>query len=247
VALNRNYNFLKLHFDDDRRLGKNPAYAELESYFSSQDLINSNIDEEAQKIEEAQEAFAKKYNVKVISEGKSQTEVLIEETTTLMRYYNQVYLAFYRCLVAENNYLEAFEQEQLSALSQKEKALASAFQQSNQHLEQLGAYKGDASLNQQCKKILLHFKTEIEPAPALLQALLSARSKFETAKETFESIPESERSIHDIEQYNLAAKTYNEAVLNLNAYEESMSSNRRAKLKLWHNQSNDFLQQHAPQ
>lgn len=220
------------------------SYDAMEAYMLAKELADQKLHQAYEKADTEYREFATKYNIKLI-ESNSKLSKKLEETSQVMKYYNRLYLIFFKSYKDETYYLNALEKADLGALEQTKNALLSSSAEGLKKASPIPTYQGDKTLKVACDRMLQFYQYEVSKTNDITDYHLK-KENFEKAKKAFESKRESEKKKEDYDAYNRAVNDYNGAVNRYNAVINELSKKRTDALNIWNKSANDFLDNHVP-
>src|SRR6185369_4461324 len=107
-------------------------------------------------------------------------------------------------------------------------------------------FKGDGSLVNNCRKVLMFHKTEAEKyIPGMSDYLLKS-DEFEKIKKAYDTKPQSKRTQADVDAYNKAVNEMNDAITKSNKALQSQNSESQKVLDGWNQAVKNFMEHYVP-
>ena len=245
--LDLSYKVLKEDFDKilDMEEIAEQSYDLMEAYLLAKEKANEKLNESYENVVQAQRDFAKKYNITLVEAETDKITAKIEKASSTLKYYNELYLIFFKSYKQEAYVLDAMDRNDISAFEQN---IGTLSLYSNEGLERLATfenYQGDPNLKTYAKKALTFYKTEAENDFPSLTNYFIKKDSFEKIKKEFESISESKRTQQDIDQFNDAVNEFNEVAQNANTVLKTGNTKRQKMLNEWNTAVDNFFTKHA--
>lgn len=220
------------------------SYDAMEAYMLTKELADQKLHEAFVKAEAEYREFASKNNIKLV-ESSSKLSKKLEETEKVMKYYNRLYLIFFKSYKDESYYMKALEKADLGALEQTKSALLASSTEGLKKASPIQPYNGDKSLKVACDRLLEFYKYEVAKTGEITDFFLK-KDNFEKLKKAFDTKRPADRTKEDIDAYNKAVAEYNGAVSKSNAVNNDLNKRRSEAINLWNKSADDFLNNHVP-
>lgn len=245
-------NFMKLYFNilnDDytkvlnlEEIAEN-SYDEMELLLNIKDAIDQKMEEANKRIKEAQSAFAKAHNVNLVEgEGNALTEKL-RKVRDLNKYYNEVYLIFFKPYVQEQSLIEAISKNNVTGVEQSKNALRKYSDDGMEKLKTIKSFEGDNAVTSACKSLLQFYIKESDAAATISEFTL-ANENFEKIEKEFKKNPNPSKT--DVDAYNNAVKDINNKLQKYNQTLNDLNKQRSESLNNWNKTINQFFDEHTP-
>lgn len=221
------------------------SFDEMQAYILLQEKTEEKMHEAEQKMQDAQTAFAAKYNVKMV-ETHSELGDKMEVASKLNRYQNNVYLIFFKCNWEDGELTEALNNHKLNDAEQARNALISYAGDGLKGLDSLKSFNGNASLYMACKQALQWYKKTAENDLPKVTDYYLKEDNFEKIKKSFAAKPESSRTKPDVDAYNKAVNDMNAAANTFNAINNKMNTDRTNVINNWNKAEKDFQDTNMP-
>lgn len=220
------------------------SYDLMEAYLLAKEKANEKLDVASDELQVVQKAFAAANNITLIEDNDKLSQK-IDKAGEALKYYNQIYLIFFKCYKQEMYLMEALQKADVGALEQNKNTLVTFSDESLLKLNDAGNFKNDASLNLAAKQMLTFYKSEAdEYFPKAIDYFIK-KDNFEKLKKIFDSKSSSNRTQQDVDQYNKAVNDYNDAVNIYNASNNSANEKRSKYLEQWNQKIEAFFDNHA--
>lgn len=245
--LDLNYTVLKEDFDKimDMKAIAEQSYDKMEAYLKAKEVANDKMNNAFEKVVKAQESFADKYGINLQEGEQDRLSRKISSANKVLKYYNKVYLIFFKAYKQEAYVLDAMERKDMISMEQNNNSLNTFAKEGLRKLEDIEPYKGDNSLITGATRILRFYKKESENEFASMTDFYIKKDNYEKIKKNFDSKSRSGRTKQDIKQYNKAVKEYNRAAKKANRILKSGNKKREKFLKNWNETVEDFFDEHS--
>jgi hypothetical protein len=220
------------------------SYDAMEAYMLAKELADEKLHQAFVKAQTEYREFAIKYNIKLI-ESNSKLSKKLEETDLVFKYYNRLYLIFFKSYKDESYYMKALEKSDLGALEQTKNALQESSTEGLKKASPIPSYQGDKSLKVACDRMLEFYKYEVSKTADIVDYYLK-KENFEKIKKAFDAKRENEKNKQDYDAYNKAVNEFNLAVNRYNSVNNELNKKRNEALNTWNKASSDFLDNHIP-
>ncbi|HEY4789136.1 MAG TPA: hypothetical protein VIH57_23970, partial [Bacteroidales bacterium] len=133
------------------------SYDMMEAYITAQDMANTKLDEASDRIDAEQQAFAQKYNIRLV-ESQDKLGNKLEKANKAFKYYNTVYLIFFKNFKQDYYLSEALQKKDINSIEQNRTTLQKFSQDALKQLDTIKAFGGDNSLKLSLKQLLDFYK-----------------------------------------------------------------------------------------
>lgn len=221
------------------------SYDAMEAYLLAQELANAKLDKANDNLSAQQKVFAADHNINLI-ENKDKIAKKLESSDKVFKYYNVVYLIFFKSYKQEAYLLDALIKSDVTSVEQNKTSLLTAATAGLAMLDTLKSFNGDANLKVACKTALTFYKTEADSKIQDIVDYYTAKSKFEKIKKAFDAKSTSSRKQADVDEYNAAVTEFNTAGTKFNATSADLNTKRTAAIDGWNKAAETFLDKHVP-
>lgn len=220
------------------------SYDAMEAYMMAKEKGNDKLNEASAKMTDAQSRFAKKNGITLEDDYRDKTLLKIEKANKALKYYNQIYLIFFKVYKQEMYVLDAVRNNDVNALQQNANSLTTLADEGLAKLEkEVEAFQGDQTLIRATKELLLFYKREaVNDFPKMVDFFI-AKDNFDKIKQSVES--KSKKTKQDIDKYNKASADYNRKVAIFNRVNETNGVQRNKYLKIWNTKVNSFFEKYS--
>ncbi|MEL1243120.1 hypothetical protein AAEO56_02505 [Flavobacterium sp. DGU11] len=219
------------------------SYDFMEAYITTRDLVNQKINEEEEKLNANEEAFAKKYNI-TLSADESEMGKKMAISNEVFKNQSDMYLIFFKAYITDANLMKAVEAKDIGAMQQNASALEAFVTEGFEKLKEAKPYKNDPMLVNATKKALEFYKKEaLEFAPAVADFMM-LNQKAEDSKKAMDS--KGKPTPAEIDAYNKTVGELNKAVGNFNKLNTKYFNDRNNAITAWNTASDGFVSKHVP-
>lgn len=221
------------------------SYDLMEAYLLAKEKANDKLNAAFDEMIVAQKAYASRYGIELVEGESDKTSERIKSASELLKYYNEVYLIFFKSYKQEIYVMDAMMRNDLSAFEQNAGTLLSYSTEGLEKADTIRGFRGDLELKLQLQEILTFYRKEAEvDFPGMTDFYLK-KDNFEKTSKNFESIKQRDRTQQDVDTYNEAVAMYNQAVKESNEVLESNNKERNESLKEWNRAVESFFNRHS--
>lgn len=221
------------------------SYDMMEAYLLAQEKADERLNLASDRMQEAQKKFAAKNNINLL-ENKDKVAKKLESAGDVMKYYNEVYLIFFKSYKQEAYLIDAMNKNDVNAMEQNKNALLSTSNEGLDKLSKIQPFKGDANLKAACKNMLDFYKDEASSKMPDIIDFYMKKEKFDKIKTAFDAKSQSSRTKEDVDQYNTAANDMNASSNKYNSNNDALNKNRTNLLNKWNDAAAKFMDVHVP-
>lgn len=221
------------------------SYDEMQAYILLHEKTSEKLHEAAEKMNQAAEAFAAKYNITLVDE-KSDLGEKLEEAGKVGRYQDSIYLIFFKCYWEDGEIVDAMNKGSLNQIEQGRTSLIRFADEGMATLDAMKPFENDPSLLYACKNILKFYKkTGEEYIPKQTDFFLK-KENFEKIKKSFDDKLKKERTKEDVDAYNRSVNEMNNASKVFNDTNKELNEKRTSMLNDWNKAQQAFADSHVP-
>jgi hypothetical protein len=221
------------------------SYDMMEAYLLAQEKADERLNTAGDRMEAEQKKFAEANNINLV-ENKDKVAKKLESAGDVIKYYNEIYLIFFKSYKQEAYLMDAMTRSDLNAMEQNKNALATTAAEGLEKLAKISPFKGDANLKAACKNMLEFYKDEAATKmPAIIDFYMK-KEKLDKVKAAFDAKPENKRTQQDVDQYNAAANDMNTGLNKYNSNNDALNKNRNSLLDKWNTGAARFMDSHVP-
>ncbi len=221
------------------------SYDAMEAYLLAQEIANQKLDVAEDMMVLEQKNFAASNNITLI-ENKDALSANMKKASEVIKYYNMVYLIFFKSNKQEAYLMEAISKSDLNAIEQNRSTLASFANDGLSKLDTVKSFNGDMSMLNATIQYLKFYKDESENKMKALTAYFLEKEKFDKIKAAFDAKSNSSRTKQDVDQFNNAVNALNKASADYNTINDELNNNRSQNNENWNKAAQAFLDKHVP-
>lgn len=220
------------------------SYDAMEAYMMVKDKADEKCSAAGDMIEAEGQKFAAEHNINLV-DSKDKIGKKLEEAGKVYKYYNAIYLIFFKSYKQEIYLVDAQNKSDFNAMEQNKNALAKNSVDGQQILATIKDFKGDLSVKNACMDILKFYESEATKKYDDISSFYLEKEKFDKIKSSFEA-KGAKRTQSDIDQYNSAIKDFNATSEKYNKTNNELNENRSKLLNKWNDASARFTDKHVP-
>lgn len=222
------------------------SYDYMEAYMLAREKANDKLDGAFDMLRSEQQKFADGHNINLVEAEEDQQSKNMKIANEVYKYYNELYLIFFKSYKQEVFMMEAMQREDVNAVEQNKNSLSTYSKDGLTKIAALSSYKNDRSLIDAAKSMLEFYQKEADKDVAIITDYYLKKEKFDKLKAAFEAKKESSRTQTDVDQYNTGVKELNTAVNTFNATNQELNQKRAQYLDRWNMSVQNFLDRHVP-
>lgn len=220
------------------------SYDAMEAYLLAQEKASEKMNEASEMFTQAQKDFAAKNDITLTEAEDDKMSEKIKKASKSLKYYNEMYLIFFKSYKQEAYILDAINRNDLNALEQNINSLASITDEQLEKLKEIKAYNGDSNLKAALQKTLTFYKNQAEKSYPIAVDFFVKQDNFTKVQKSFEAKSKKQRTQEDVDIFNKAVNEQNEAVAKYNAMNEASNKERSKNLDSWNKAVEDFFNKH---
>jgi hypothetical protein len=220
------------------------SYDAMEAYLLAQEKAYEKLDEAGKKQHDMQKVFAGKYNINLI-ESESELEAKSKAAQLVMEHCNRVYLIFFKCYKQEAYLMDAIDKKNIVAIEQNINSLEKFANEGIEKLHSIKGYNNDGSLIVACRNLMNYYKAEAKKRPDITEFILK-EEEFIKIKKQFDAKPSGKRTQQDVDQYNNAVNSMNEASNTFNTTMKELNKLGSSALNNWNKIYSRYTDEHVP-
>jgi hypothetical protein len=221
------------------------SYDMMEAYLLAQEKANERLNTAGDRMEAEQKKFAVKNNINLL-ESKDKVAKKLESAGDVIKYYNEIYLIFFKSFKQEVYLIDAMNRGDLNAMEQNKNALITTSTEGLEKLAAIKPFKGDANLKVACKNMLDFYKEEASTKMPDIIDFYMKKEKLDKVKAAFDAKPEKKRTQQDFDQYNASVNEMNAGSNKYNATNDYLNKTRNTLFEKWNNAAAKFMDVHVP-
>ncbi len=220
------------------------SYDAMEAFMLAKEKANERADQAYEIFDKEFDAFAAKNNIRLI-ETSSKLSKKMKESSEVFKYYNRIYLIFFKSYKDEAYWLDALKRSDINALEQTKNALLASSSDGLKKMSPISTYQGDKSLKVACERMLEFYKLEATKSSELADFYLK-NDNFEKSKKAFELKKQADRTKQEIDNFNKLVTEFNNSVNKFNLLNNDLNKKRSEALDVWNKAADNFLDTHIP-
>ena len=215
------------------------SYDAMEAYMLAQQKANEKLDAAFAVAAEAQKSFAKKNNINLTG-TESKTEEKLDKAGEVFKFYNKIYLVFFKPYKQELYLIEAQSKGDINALKQNQEALSKLSKEAKEKLREINSYNGNTSLKTACAEVMDFYSMEADTKVPPLVDFYLKKERYEKLKMAMDKKGKNS-SNEEISDFNVAVNEYNKAINDYNSVNNELNKKRVIVLESWNNAVSKFL------
>lgn len=245
--LQLNYNVLNNDYEKIVNMEEiaEQSYDLMEAYLLAQEVASDKLKKAGEMLSEMEKKFAADNDITLTEGEKSKNTKRLEQAGKVYKYYNEIYLIFFKCYKQEAYLLDAVNTGDVNAMEQNKNSLLSYADEGLAKLKELKAFDGDQSLIDAGKDMLSFYKNEAENELGDIVNFFVKKEKFESINSAFEAKKQKDRTQEDVDNFNNAVNEYNAASEAYNKANETLNKTRGKNLDNWNNTASKFTKKHV--
>lgn len=211
----------------------------------AKEKANQKLNLALEDLNNAQKTFAKKYNITLLEGGKDKISQKIKRANEALKYYNKLYLIFFKCYKQEAYGLNAQSSNDISGVEQNINTLAEFSGASLKDIKSIGSFKGDVSLKSSLHQIISFYDKEAQKDFPIITDFYIKKDNFEKLGKLMNSKKKKDLTKQDIDKYNKSVNEFNKSVKNVNKVNDKVNQQRKKYLEMWSNSVDKFFEKHT--
>lgn len=215
------------------------SYDAMEAYMMAQQIANDKLEAAFDIAVAANEKFAAENNIQLIEE-KSKTGEKMEKASEVFKFYNQIYLVFFKPYKQEAYLIDAQSKGDINAMKQNQESLSKLSKEAKEKLKAIVPYRNNTSLKAACTEVMDFYIMEADTkVPALIDFYLK-KEKFDKLKTATDKKGKN-LSQSEVNEFNAAVNDYNKASADYNKINADLNAKRSSALDGWNSAVSRFL------
>ncbi len=215
------------------------SYDAMEAYMLAQEIANEKLDAAFEVAVKANETFAENNNIKLIND-KSETAEKLDKAGDVFKFYNKIYLVFFKPYKQELYLLDAQSKSDINAMKQNQESLSKLSKEAKEKLKEVKPYKNNTTLKASCNNLLDFYISEADTKVPLLVDFYLKKEKFDKLKTAMDKKGKNP-SASEVNEFNAAVADYNKATNDYNKINDELNNKRSSLLESWNNSVSKFL------
>lgn len=240
LVLNRDYDKI-MNMEDIAE----QSYDLMEAYLLAKQTANKKLDEASDRWNQEVKDFAAENKITLVNK-EDELGRNLSIASEVNKYYNTIYLIFFKSYKQELYVLDALQRNDMNALEQNKNTLVDFSDKGLAKLDTIKSYKNDGSLRTACMQLLNFYNKEAKEKIDVFIDYNMKKENFENIKAAFDAKNSMARTQEDINQYNGALKDLNNATNQVKRTNIELNNNRKRLMTNWTNAVSSFMQRHIP-
>lgn len=219
------------------------SYDLMEAYMLAQDEADEKMEAAQKLVVDEEKRFAADHNI-TLTEDDGELQKKLEEASKVFGYYNQIYLVFFKSFKNDAYLSEAIAKMDIVALEQNVENAKIIAEEGTEKLRTYGSFKGDASVQLACRKLLDYYKKDAEVNPTSAYILL--QEKYKAQSKIMESKKKSDITQKDVDDFNALVNELNSMTEKYNKYNQDSFKEKSGLIENWNKAVQSFLDKHTP-
>lgn len=220
------------------------SYDAMEAYMLAKEKASEKLEQAGEMVDEVVKNFASNNKITIV-DNEDKTSKKLTKAGVVFRYYNPIYLIFFKNYKQELYLIDAISKNDFVAIEQNRNKLAEISKNDLKSIDTLKSFKGDNSLTKSLKQLLSFYNDEANKVTIITDFYLK-KEKFDKIKAAIDSKREAERTKEDIDQYNQAVKEFNKLVGEFNKTNKELNDNRYRLINDWNSNVSSFFDRYVP-
>ena len=221
------------------------SYDKMEAWLLAQEKAREKLHIATDSVQASYKKFADNNNVRLI-ESESAVSKKLGITSTVMAYYNKIYLIHFKVYKQEAYTITALNSGDINGIEQNRSTQSNYADEGLEKLKLIQPFERDISIVTACRKMLEFHKVEAETKIAGMTDYLIKKEEFTKFKREYDSKPREKHTQGDVDDYNAFINEMNKLGDNYNKTNEQLNTQRNALLQNWNSAVNKFLDTHIP-
>jgi hypothetical protein len=215
------------------------SYDAMEAYMMAQQIANDKMEAAFDIAVAANEEFAKKNNINLIT-AESKTAEKLEKASEVFKFYNQLYLVFYKPYKQEIYLIDAQGKGDINAMKQNQESLAKLSKDAKEKLKVIVPYRGNTTLKSACNDVMDFYIMEAETKVPMLVDFYLQKEKFDKLKTAMDKKGKNPTEA-EVNEFNAAVNAYNKSSNDYNKINTELNNKRSNALDSWNNAVSRYL------
>lgn len=222
------------------------SYDAMEAYLLAKERANDKMNEAENLLNESQKIFAAANNIRLLEAEEDKLSRKINQASKVIRYYNQIYLIFFKVYKEEAYFLAATSEANVGAMEQHRKSILSLVKEAKSSLDTIPSYQRDGSIKTGCFKMLNFYQSEATVHFPKLTDFYLKKEEFETVNKAFNSMKKVQKTQQVVDNFNKAVNAYNASINAFNKTNDLTFKTRSKNLNGWNKTIKGFMDRNMP-
>ncbi len=215
------------------------SYDAMEAYMLAQQIANEKMETAFDIAVAANEGFAKKNNINLIN-ADSKTSEKLEKASEVFKFYNQIYLVFFKPYKQEIYLIDAQGKGDINAMKQNQASLSKLSKEAKEKLKTIVPYKGNTTLKATCADLMDFYIMEADTKVPMLIDFYLQKEKFDKLKTAMDKKGKNPTEA-EVNEFNAAVNSYNKSSNDYNKINTELNNKRASALESWNNSVSRYL------
>lgn len=220
------------------------SYDAMEAYMLAKEKADDKMEAASDMLDIQEKKFAASNGITLV-ESEDKVSKKLKEAGEVYKYYNVIYLIFFKSYKQELYVLDAQNKGDFNAMEQNKNALIKTVAEGKAKLTPVKPYKGDGTVKAACQDMLNFYEKEATKFADISNFFLQ-KEKFDKIKTSFDAKKPAQRTKADVDQFNAAVNEFNAASNKYNATNQELNQNRSKLLEKWNSSSERMIDRFVP-
>lgn len=221
------------------------SYDLMEAYMLAKELATEKAAQASDMVSIEQDRFVVENKIRIIQGEESRLGKKMREAGVVFKYYNEVYLIFFKAH-KQNEYLsDALSKGDINSLEQNRNAMLNYAKEGQDKIKQYVRFSGDESLSAACRDVLGYYVDKAQNKVPVLINYFTVKDKFEKVKTSFDNIKTADRTQQNIDLYNASIGEINTETDRYNKLNVKLHEAEKKMIDNWNKKSDAFLDSHV--
>ncbi len=217
----------------------------MEAYVRLQEAANAKARSASESLRDAQKSFANKNGILLLeSDEKDEITENIIYSNRLLKYTNDLSLAFYKVYFQESVVMNAISEGDVTTLETALPKLDERTEEGLQYVGTISAFEGDDALRLSTKKAILYFESESKNEFQDLKAFYEKQAEMTKLEKHLSGLG-GKATKEDIDEFNAAVKEFNALAQKANGIMEKLNDKRSNAFDAYNEAVNTFTEKHS--
>ncbi len=220
------------------------SYDAMEAYMLAKEMADEKQERASDMVTAEEKKFAEENNITLV-ENPDKVARKLAEAGKVYKYYNEVYLIFFKSYKQEIYMIDAQKKGNFNAMEQNKNALIQTSAEGKTKLAAIAPYKGDNTVKAACLELLNFYEKETAKFNDIANFYIQ-KEKFDKIKASIDAKSAAQRTQSDIDQYNAAVNEFNNATNKYNAVNQELNQTRTRLIDKWNSASDNLIDKFVP-
>ena len=217
----------------------------MQQFLLKRDLINKEIRDQAEKLNESQVNFAKKYSLN-FEVGKNELSKKMKIAVDVFDNHSALYLVFFKVNIAQFNLMKSIKDKNIDLIQSQTKIVDDYIKEGFEKLQNFQPYQNDAALAEATKETLEFYQKEINDFVPFGIAYIKNILKYKEDKNKNAAISAEDSTPEQVNRFNLLTTKVNAAIKEYNARTANYNLDQNKKINNWNQVGEKFIETYIP-